>query len=91
MSDNIFRFPNKGLEVEVDLEDDEWNEQVSEAVFTILKMNVEGIVNTSDVEWVHIMDAALNVGIGAGLAAGYTIEEMQEVISASDRGYDYDA
>ena len=91
MSDNIFKFPNKELEVEVDLEDEEWNEQVSDAVFTILKMNVEGIVNTSDVSWAHIMDAALNIGINAGLEAGYTIEQMQEAIMTSERDFEYDA
>lgn len=91
MSDNIFKFPKKELDIEVDLEKDEWDDQVSEAVFTILKMNVEGIVNTSDVEWEHVMDAALNIAVGAGLAAGFSIEQMQNAMNYMDEEYEYDA
>ena len=92
MSDNIFKFPNKGLEVEVELEDEDWDEQVCDSVFTILSMNIEGIVNTSDVEWHHIMDAALNIGLNAGLRAGITLEQMQDAImTLAEKEYEYDA
>lgn len=92
MSDNIYNFPKKPLDIEVDLEDEEYNEQVVDAVHTMLEMHVTGIVHTSDVEWEHVMDAALSVAIGAGVRAGYPIEELEEALnSIAIKGFEYDA
>ena len=92
MSDNIYNFPKKPMNIQVDLEDEAYNEQVVDAVHTMLEMHVSGIVHTSDVEWEHVMDAALSVAISAGLRAGYPLHELEAALSdIKVREADYDA
>jgi hypothetical protein len=92
MSDNIYNFPKKTLDIQVDLEDEEYHESVVDAVHTILEMHVSGIVATSDVEWEHVMDAALSVAISAGLRAGFPVEELQKSLSMVQiKDFEYDA
>ena len=92
MSDNIYNFPKRGLDIQVDLEEEAYNEKVVDAVHTMLEMHVSGIVSTSDVEWEHIMDAALSVAISAGLRAGFPLEELKEALSQIDvKEMEYDA
>jgi hypothetical protein len=92
MSDNIYNFPKKTLDIQVDLEDEEYHERVVDAVNTILEMHVSGIVASSDVEWEHVMDAALSVAIGAGLRAGFRLEELKESLALIDiKEIEYDA
>ena len=88
----IIKFPTNDLDVEVDLETLEWHEDVVSAVHTMLEMHVQGIVNTSDVEWEHIMDAALSVAMSAGLRAGIQVDELHDILAtASIEEYEYDA
>lgn len=92
MSDNIYNFPKRGFDIQVDLEEEEYNEKVVDAVHTMLEMHVSGIVSTSDVEWEHIMDAALSVAISAGLRAGFRIDELKESLAMIDvKEIEYDA
>jgi len=92
MSDNIYNFPKRGFDIQVDLEEEAYNEKVVDAVHTMLEMHVSGIVSTSDVEWEHIMDAALSVAISAGLRAGFQIEELKESLAMIDvKKVEYDA
>lgn len=92
MSDNIYKFPKHDeLDIEVELEEMEAHMEKTEAVYTMLQMHVEGIVNSSDADWEHIMDAALNIGINAGLMAGIPIDELQDVLATcaiEEREYD---
>jgi len=82
MSDNVFKFPKRdGLDVEVSLEEMEHHMEKTDAVYTMLQMHIEGIVNSSDVDWEHIMDAALNIGINAGLRSGIPIEELRDILA----------
>ena len=82
MSDNVFKFPKRdGLDVEVSLEEMEHHMEKTDAVYTMLQMHIEGIVNSSDVDWEHVMDAALSLAIGAGLKAGFSVEELEEGLS----------
>ena len=81
MSDNIYKFPKRELDVDVTFEDIELHRDIVDATHTILQMNCEGIVATSDVDWEHIMDAALNVAINAGLRAGASVEELQDILA----------
>lgn len=81
MSDNIYNFPKKPLNIAVDLEEEEYHEQVVQAVHSIMEMHLAGIVMSSDVDWEHVMDAALSVAISAGLRAGYPLEELEEALS----------
>ena len=92
MSDNIYNFPKRPLDIQVDLEEEEFNEKVVDAVHTMLEMHVSGIVSTSDVEWEHVMDAALSVAISAGLRAGFPLEELQVALSEINiKETEYDA
>lgn len=92
MSDNIYNFPKRPLDIQVDLEEEEFNEKVVDAVHTMLEMHVSGIVATSDVEWEHVMDAALSVAISAGLRAGFPLEELQVALSEINiKETEYDA
>ena len=92
MSDNIYNFPKRPLDIQVDLEEEEFNEKVVGAVHTMLEMHVSGIVSTSDVEWEHVMDAALSVAISAGLRAGFPLEELQVALSEINiKETEYDA
>lgn len=92
MSDNVIRFPSRGLDIEVELEDEQVYWELVSAVHTMLEMNVAGMVGTSDVEWDHIMDAAMSLGISAGLRAGFTPEELQDMLaSAKIEEVEYDA
>lgn len=92
MSDNIYKFPKSNeLDLEVELEEMQAHMEKTDAVYTMLQMHVEGIVNSSDVNWEHIMDAALNIGINAGLMAGIPIDELQDVLATcaiEEREYD---
>lgn len=92
MSDNVIRFPGRELSIDVDLEDEEHYAEVVSAVHTMIEMHVAGIVGTSDVEWEHIMDAAMSVGISAGLRAGISSDELQEMLaSCKVEEVEYDA
>lgn len=92
MTDNIYKFPKKELDIEVNLEEQEYNAQVVDAVHTMLEMHVAGIVSVSDVEWEHVMDAALSVAMSAGLRAGIPSEELQAILaSATIEEVSYDA
>jgi len=92
MSDNVIRFPKRELNIDVELEDDGDYYEFVFAVQTMIEMHVAGIVGTSDVEWEHVMDAAMSVGIGAGLRAGITPEELQEMLaSCKVEEVEYDA
>lgn len=92
MSDKIIKFPSRELDIEVDLDEYEWHEDVVRAVHTMLEMHVMGIVGTSDVEWEHVMDAALSVAMSAGLRAGIDKDELHDILAtASIEEFEYDA
>ena len=92
MSDNVIRFPDRELSIDLDLEDEEHYAEVVSAVQTMIEMHVAGIVGSSDVDWEHIMDAAMSVGIAAGLRAGITPQEMQDMLaSCKVEEVEYDA
>jgi hypothetical protein len=47
----------------------------------MLEMNVNGIYMSSDVEWHHIMDAAISIMIRAGLRAGIDRQELENILA----------
>jgi hypothetical protein len=85
MSDNIVKFPKPKLPpeffIEVDLEDSRDDMAMVNAVTTMLEMNVNGIYMSSDVEWHHIMDAAISIMIRAGLRAGIDRQEIENILA----------
>lgn len=81
MSDNVFQFPKKPLDIQVDLEEEAMHDQLVEAVHTMLEMHVAGIIGTSDVGWEHVMDAAMSLGISAGLRAGIPAGELEDALA----------
>ena len=80
MSDNIYNFPKGRLEVEVEFDDDSHQELV-DAAHTMLEMHAAGMIQCSDVGWEHILDAAMTLGIGAGLRAGISPEELEDALA----------
>ena len=92
MSDNIYNFPKKGFELEVELEEMQEHAEIVRSVQTILEMNISGIVQSSDVDWEHVMDAALSVAMNAGFRAGMSVEELQEFLEGAVlEEFNYDA
>ena len=81
MSDNVFNFPKPHLNIEVELEDLKRHEELVEACHMMFEIHAAGMVHTSDVNWEHIMDAALSLGIGAGLRAGITPAELEDALA----------
>ena len=93
MTDNIIKFPNRHLDVEVELDEteEEYMEMV-EAINTMLEMHVAGILTTSDAKWHHIMEAAMSMAVSAGLRAGMGPEEIEEMLKTSNiKEVEYDA
>ena len=94
MSDNIVKFPKPKLPpeffLEVDLDESRDDMAMVDAVTTMLEMNVNGIYMSSDVEWHHIMDAAISIVIRAGLRAGIDRQELENILADIKVEDDYD-
>jgi len=93
MTDNIIKFPNRHLDVEVELDEteEEYMEMV-EAINTMLEMHVAGLLVTSEAKWQHVMDACMSMAVSAGLRAGISAEEIQNMMRTSKvHEVEYDA
>ena len=93
MTDNIIKFPNRHLDVEVELDEteEEYMEMV-EAINTMLEMHVAGLLVTSEAKWQHVMDACMSMAVSAGLRAGMVPEEIEEMLKTSNiKEVEYDA
>jgi len=80
MTDNILKFPKRGLEIDVDVELEETQEEYEEmveAIVVMMEMHTAGLIVTSDAKWQHVMDAAMSVAVNAGLRAGLSTEEIE--------------
>ena len=93
MTDNIVKFPNRHLDVEVELDEteEEYMEMV-EAINTMLEMHIAGLLVTSEAKWQHVMDACMSMAVSAGLRAGMVPEEIEEMMKTSNiKEVEYDA
>lgn len=93
MTDNILKFPKRNINVDVELEEsqEEYHEMV-EAIVIMMEMHTAGLIVTSDAKWQHVMDACMTMAVSAGLRAGMTSEEIEEMFeSARVHEVEYDA
>jgi len=93
MTDNIVKFPNRHLDVEVELDEteEEYFEMV-EAINTMLEMHVAGLLVTSEAKWHHVMDACMSMAVSSGLRAGMSAEEIEAMMKTSKiKEVEYDA
>jgi len=83
MSDNVFKFPKNGKEMDVDvnLEEDIAHSEVIHAVQQIMHINCVGMVKSIDgLTWEHIFDATFGMLIDAAFNAEIEPEELMEML-----------
>lgn len=81
MNDNVVNFPSREDVSEEDLEE---HNEVVESVRLMLDMHVHGIINTSEIDWVHVMDACFSLGILAGLRSGATTSQLEDILHSAE-------
>lgn len=77
MTDNIVKFPSNELDIVFTPEEEMKHEEIVHAVASSLMFHIEGIESGSDANWDHIMDAAINIAITAGVNSGLTHEQIE--------------
>jgi len=93
MTDNIVKFPGRGLDIELEIEETEEDYmEMVEAINTMLEMHIAGLLVTSEANWRHVMDACMSMAVSAGLRAGISAEEIQSMMRTSKiHEVEYDA
>ena len=81
MNDNVIEFPKTELTIDFTPEEMESDCEIVEAVQNILEMHILGIVNSSEVEWRHVMAATMTIAITAGLEDGIPIEALKTALA----------
>lgn len=76
MTDNIIQFPCGGMEIEVELDNDEG---LVDAAFASLLMQVNGLYVSTDLDYEMLFEASISTAIECGLKSGMTPEEISEV------------
>lgn len=82
MTDNIVKFPERELDIEVELDEteEEYYEMV-DAINTMMEMHIAGIIMTSPAKWQHVMDAAMSLAVSAGMRSGMKPEEIEKMLN----------
>jgi len=80
MTDNVVEFPQKELDVNVELDSEDDYSEIVHAVNTMLEMQVAGMMVTTDIEWPHVMDACMSLAVSAGLRAGMDTDEIATLL-----------
>jgi len=77
VTDNIVKFPSKELDIVFTPEEEMKHEEIVHAVTSSLMFQADGIESGSEATWDHIMDAAINVAITAGVNSGLTFDQIE--------------
>ena len=92
MTDNVIKFPDQELDIEFDPEDELYHDEVVVAVQNSLMFLATGLESSTEADWEHIMDAAVNLSISAGLNCGMTLDDMEVMFNAMQiEKVEYDA
>lgn len=93
MNDNVFNFPKKELNIEVELEDDGKHAEIVSAVEQMMFVHANGIFETiDDVTWEHIFDASFGMLISAAFKAEIHPQDLEEMLhSVSVEEHKFDA
>jgi len=85
MTDNIVKFPERELDIEVELDETEEDYmEMVEAIKTMMDMHVAGLIVTSEAKWHHVMEAAMSIAVSAGLRSGLSAEEVEAMFNSAE-------
>jgi len=85
MNDNVIEFPGSKLDIEFTFDDDPYVDSELETVKTMLEVQANGIIASSDnINWGHIFDASMHLLVSSGIKSGFDPETIKHILKSCD-------